>query len=707
LFAALILSAVLAGRAAAQEPPKYGWAGDNAFPADLRQPLLSGAPDAMQANARFALTLLPDVASVAEFRRELKKNKLGRGFWLSVEAAEGKRTLYVWLIDEAREEPSVRSGAFGPRYDRPLDLACRLAWESLEMPLAPAAETLWTQARKAWRAGDLPAADLAFRQALIVTPHAEALCRDAGQMYLASGRPEAAIPWFRAALSRNPNDYLAWMWLARLYETTGADDEERQATEAALRVGPRVPSLLMTAAAAYKRAGRLHEAQALLVEAARRDPDDPDAPLALLNVAEINHDWPVAAPALRRVLETAGGGEDLWRELVDYQMLARDYAGAEQTIARLRQQHPNDESLFRDHILSLLGAGRYAEAEPQLAKFIEGRPDSAWAATAMGRLYYHTRRYDRAMLWFARAHQLDPGDEQLERLLAMSAELSGDKERALAYYEARLTGRSSFGNDELDHYVALSQELGHADRAETLLRRLMDSATGQTQRTAAAIALGQLLVKLGRPRDAIAAYQNLLRRRSRPPNVLFELGRLHFSLKEYDAGAAYFREFAAVSPDARRLAEAARLAEQAGDASLQIQLYAAAFAADPTATEVGVLLLEALLLNNVDRDNDILVSQLDPLVKQPDERELLFWLELFWAATAGHADYFAHLLPVALRFVAARKTTRVELSKWPPVVAARLAGPPQAEMADLMAVFARKLPAKDFARKYRVDVPGW
>jgi tetratricopeptide (TPR) repeat protein len=513
-----------------------------------------------------------------------------------------------------------------------------------------------------------------------------------------------AVQWYQAALARNPYDYLTYLWLASLHGQLDQAEDARMALEGALRAGPRIPYLLTTLAFQYRQTGRLAEAQELLQEAARLDDTNGTTWLSLLNVAEINHDWAVAAHALRRVLELSGGNEDLHRLLASYQLQAGDYASAEQTLARLRQTNPNDEALFKDTIRLLVDTGRWDEAETQLTGFLRQNPDAAWAHAALGRIYYQTKRFDRATASLEKAHDLDPGDEQVERLLNKTYELAGDKQRSFNYYERRLLSARRFTSDELDRYLSLARDLNEMPRAAETLRRLSDGNLPAAQRTAVAVARGRLLEQDGRTAEAIAVYRGLLTRRSRPAQVLHELGRLHFQLGEAAAGEAYFRELAYSTGDARLLMSAARLSAQRSARSLAADLYGAAYRADPRQTSAGVLYLESLLLADEDRGNAQLVWDLDQVVRQDDERELLFWLELFWAADQGRADYFDPLLPHALRFIAKRPETKVELVAWPTVVQARFFGDEQTRLLDLLRVFTRQMSAADFARRYHVPL---
>jgi tetratricopeptide (TPR) repeat protein len=695
--------------AAAQDAPalRWGWGAEGDMPPPLRTLLLDGAREAMQASGRFELARLGDAADPLAFRRALRGAGLDKGAWFGLQQAGGRRLLFAWLVDAAGGEPPFRSAPIGEHWDRPLDLACRLAWELAERPLAPAANKLVAQGRRAWAAGDLPAADQFYRQALIVTELATLPCRDAAQMYLDHGRPDAALPWLQAALARNPRDFLAYLWMARAYDATGETEQERQALEAALSAGPRIPSVLIALADCDRRTERIRDAQELLREAVRLDPDDRTANLALVNIAEINHDWAVAAPALRRELEMAGGSDDLHRQLAWYQQLAGDYAGAEQTIKDLRARKPNDEGLFRDYALLLVEMGRFAEAEPLLTKYVAARHDAAWAYAALGRICYQSHRYPEAISHLERAHDLDPGDDQIERMLNKAVDLSGDKATAFAYYEARLIRQRLFANDDLERYLSLAQELNRLDRAEATLKRLQASSPRPSQKTAATVALGRLLEKQGRTNEAINVYRELLKRRDRPPTVLFEIGRLSYEAKDYQQGSIYFGELAFASNDVRLLTGAARVAQQAGDLRTAVDLLGEAYRADPNAPTVGVLYLEGLLLAGLDRENGWLVFQLDQSVKQEDERELLYWLELYWAASTDRNDYYAGLLPAVLRALARRPATRVELKQWPATVQQRIAGPRQAQLLDLLAVFGRTMRPQAFATKHHIAMEYW
>lgn len=695
---------VAAAPALAAEPVSWGWGAEGDMPAKVRSVVLECAAQAVRDGGRAEVVVLGAVKNLPEFRSALEKSKLAGGFWFGYQRKGQKETLFVWRVETGAADSPYRASPLGEYYDRPCNLAGRLVWELLDKPLEPYSIKLLEQAYGAWTKGDPLAADDFFRKAAYVSDKSAGLCRDAGRMWAENGRPDQALLWYQLALTRQPRDFLTYLWLARMYEQNDQPAEARQALLNALDTGPRLPVLLVSVGRHEVLNGRVTEGQQLLEEAARRDPDDPTTELELLRAAERNQDWGVASAALARVLALQGGSFELHQMLVDYQLRAGNYPAAEQTLNQLRKQAPNDPDLFHDYLRLLVATGRHAEAEPLLTDYLKRQPNAFWALYELGRIHYQARRFTEAAAVLERAAALAPADVQIQQLLNKTYELAGDKERSFAYYERRLTTRQESGNEELDRYLTLAQELGRQDRAAATLEQLLRGASRPAQRVAVAIALGRMQEKQGRPDEAIRTYRSLPGRFQRDPRLLFELGRLYFQMQDNEAGAAEFRELLVYSGDARLLMSAAKLCAGAGQHELSVDLLGAAYRADGQATTAGVLYLEQLLLREQDRGNLTLINELHQKVAQDDERELLYWLELFWYAETGRNDYFNELLPYALRLVARRPATKVELAEWASVVQDRLYGMRRGEMLDLLAVFARKIKAETFAAKYAVSL---
>jgi len=401
-----------------------------------------------------------------------------------------------------------------------------------------------------------------------------------------------------------------------------------------------------------------------------------------------------------------GAGDDTHRRLLAaYQIEAGDFPGAEKTLAYLRTRFPNDPELFRDQVRLLLETGRYAEAEPMLRQTLESDPDAVWALSALARLRYQEKRYHEALPLLERAAALEPGDSATQQLLAKVIELSGDKTRALALYEGRLT-RGDVNADSLNRYVNLAHAQGETARAVAVLQSLRQSARRAPARQAVVAALARLYEREGRVADAVALFREQTRRGEAEPQLLLELARLEFASGDVAAGMADLQRLGYNTIEPGLLLAAARLAARHGDTDLATELFGRAYYADRDAPLAGVLYLENLLLRGSEEEAPDLLFALHDKVTDPDQRELLTWMALFHYARTGQAEHYDGLLPFALRTVAKRAATRVDLTRWAPVLDTRLAEPRRAQMIDLLAVFGRTLAPAAFAKKHNLVVEG-
>lgn len=706
LAIAACLVVLLATTAAAQVPPKkWGWAVTPSVPERLRPALLTCAPEALQAAGKFALTVHEKPVNAPEFAALLREQGLEQGALVDHTSLGDGERLTIWLVDATGEIVAHRGGNLGGDWQRPCDQASRLAWKLTERPLPPAAIKMRDQARVAAKAGRYEEADEYYRRVIIIAYHAGGACREAGRMWQRAGRNDVALVWYDHALQRDGFDYATLLWMAQLYKGDDDDEQARRTYERALEVGPRGPALLFTVARHYAETGRIRQAQELLVEAFERDPTDVIPAFRLWEVAERNHDPATAASAIERMLALGSGDDSHRRLLATYQLAAGNFPAAETTIRDLRTRHPGDAELFQDYVRLLVETGRDDEATPLLRQALIADPDAVWALFALGQVHYRARRYADALPLLERTLALASGDEGAEQLLAKVVELTGDKARALSLYEQRLL-RGDINADSLNRYVNLAASEGETARAVLLLKRLRKNTRRTPNRQAIVAALAKLFEREGRLAEAVLLYRDQTRRGGADAQLLLELARLEFAAGDGGGAAADLRRVGYSTTEPGLLISAARLAARHDDHELAAELYGRAYRTDPSATLAGVLYLESLLLRGPNEETATLLFELHNAISDPDQRELLSWLELFHYAESSGIPRFDELLPFVLRGIAAREQTRVDVSRWSEAIEARLAEPRLSEMRDLLAVFARTLTPAKFAAKHHRKIDG-
>ena len=697
-LAMLLLAAV--ARADEDEAPLLGWGARVANAGTMRADVLDCAATAIVRSGRFRLTVLPAPATRDDFVRALRAGKLDEGLWVEF-IPLGRRVLLSLLRIEAKTGlvKAQRLEPIDEVENRPCDLAYRLTWELAEKPLDPAAKKFIDQARAACRY--LEADDL-YRKALIVSDHAYVACREAGMMWESGGWIDTARKWYALALARNPHDFLTLTHLARLDEQAGHVNEALDEYERAVFYGPRLISRLMDLARLYLRHQRPVDAQRILTEVLGLDPNNYPALGEMVRVAEANEDWPTAAAALRRLIEHGLAGDEYRRELATFYLNAHDYASAVEVLADLLQRDPWNADLLRDYARANLELGNYDLAETTLLRLLTRKPDDLQALRDLAQIYYQSHRFVEALNVLRRAALLAPYDLAVQRLLGKAYELAGDPSNALLTYEMLLRRSNPLASDDLDRYVGLARTMQQLDRARLLLNDLFRLTRGDRARELVALTLGRLEEQTGRLDAAISIYQRDLAVTSNAAQVHFELGRL--MLQRGDVGGAmdHFRRMDLRGADPRLMLVGARMMKKARQAAYATELFGRAYYRDKTQTIAGLLFLEGQMLAGRDEGNHRLLYELDQTVVVDAEREQLLWLELFFAAENHFADFYGQTRQFALFFIGKRPQTLVDLSMWDAVVRQRIAGPAQAELLDLLRVFARKMPVADFAAKHHV-----
>ena len=158
-----------------------------------------------------------------------------------------------------------------------------------------------------------------------------------------------------------------------------------------------------------------------------------------------------------------------------YNVLATAYAGQGRYALAIEslQQALRVDANFVAH-LNLGGIytklGKYAQAEDNLLRALELKPDDSSVCRRLGEVYLGTNRFAEAARYLRRALQLLPASATLHFYLGQALEDSGDLRQALAHYDSSTRLDVGFAPA---HYRAavVSGRLGQAARADSALRR--------------------------------------------------------------------------------------------------------------------------------------------------------------------------------------------------------------------------------------------
>lgn len=195
-----------------------------------------------------------------------------------------------------------------------------------------------------------------------------------GALRLAHRDLPGALAAVEEGLKACPGSVVALRTKARALELSGRPAEALAALDAAIALRPGWAALHADRGAVYLRNRQVKEARKALVEAKRRDADDPAVALLLGALAEEDADWSVAEKLYRGILRTDPDHHDARRML----------AGVVLLLGRLDQA---DE-----------------EAQAVLAR----DPKDAVAWFVRGRVAYRQDRWDEALAYFDKSIAADP-----------------------------------------------------------------------------------------------------------------------------------------------------------------------------------------------------------------------------------------------------------------------------------------------------------
>jgi tetratricopeptide (TPR) repeat protein len=192
-----------------------------------------------------------------------------------------------------------------------------------------------------------------------------------------------------------------------------------------------------------------------------------------------------------------------------------------------------------------LFSGRYAEAEAEYRRILDGAPAFVSANRGMAVLRFRQNRPDEAVGFLQAVLRVDPADVAANMGLADHHEARGQTERAIAHLEAvRRT------NPKL---VAITLRLGRlygrAGRVAEGMARTKEVLTVEPRSALAHITLGGLLLQTGDIASAIQALNTATRLDPGLPLAHFTLGNAHEQKGDIPAAVDAYRRAIAVAPN--------------------------------------------------------------------------------------------------------------------------------------------------------------
>jgi tetratricopeptide (TPR) repeat protein len=409
----------------------------------------------------------------------------------------------------------------------------------------------------------------------------------------------------------------AYAQLANFFYTTGREDQSVATLKRGIEQSTDKVNLIYILARLERARGHTEEADALVEQATREKPDDPNVFLFLANYRAGNGDRVGALEAAEKAVSLDPGRADSQLRKAEI-VVEMGYRGereggveeGQKIVAEILQREPsNAAALFVDAKVKVT-RNELVDAVTALKAALDARPDWAEAHYLLGATFAAQKQYSEARSELARALDLDPGLADANQVLAQVHDRLGEHEYAIEVGRRFLKQHP----DDVKLHLLVAQNLVQLAKLDDALAEL--SAIPEDQRSPEIeYALGRIY--LGKGQEKTAREHLLLANEQLPnqPDVLENL--LELDRRE--------KAEAASSKDAARIAKA----QEGLEASLQrIQ---AAVEANPNDSRLIQLGGVVAVIENRLEDAEAAFRKAFEL--NPKDRSAVERLARFYAAT--------------------------------------------------------------------------
>jgi tetratricopeptide (TPR) repeat protein len=289
--------------------------------------------------------------------------------------------------------------------------------------------------------------------------------------------------------------------------------------------------------------GRLAEAEAVLRQILRADPNQPDALNALAALASGAGRYDIAIALQQRALAVRPNAPLYWSNLGEMQRRAGNLAAAIEHGKKAVALRPSFAAGHNNLGAAQAEAGELAAALESYDAAVALKPDFAEAHNNRGNVLLALGRLGDAKAAFERAIALRPHYAEAYNNLGNAAREEGQLVAAEAHYLRSLSLQPGEVGP-LFNLITVLEELGKLEEADAMVEQAMAAAqrilAAEPQNAEAANVLGLTCVAIGRQEEALAAFE---RATAKPGyvdpwinlgNSLKGLGRLDEALAAFD-----------------------------------------------------------------------------------------------------------------------------------------------------------------------------
>jgi Flp pilus assembly protein TadD len=351
--------------------------------------------------------------------------------------------------------------------------------------------------------------------------------------HLANNDTDKAIANLNQALTLNPKYTDAILALAEIQIRTGnAVPAIVSLKPLAQQQPPIVPAQLLLADA-YRIQGSLDSAVQIYRGLEKAFPTNPLPPLLLGTTLVQQKDNAGARAAFDRALKLAPDNLQGLEQLVNLDLMEKQYAAAQQRVQQQIAQNTNAASLQLLLANVLVARGETNQAESALQKAIELQPDSQQAYLMLAQLYTAANQNQKAITDLQAALAKNPKDAAALMLMGMTYNAEKDYKDARDAYEKLLVLAPNNGVALNNLAYIYAENLGDLDKGYQMAQKVRNLAPADP---AVADTLGWIQYQKGQYSSALSLLRESAAKLYAVPEVQFHLGMTCYMMGD-EAGA--------------------------------------------------------------------------------------------------------------------------------------------------------------------------
>jgi tetratricopeptide (TPR) repeat protein len=325
-----------------------------------------------------------------------------------------------------------------------------------------------------------------------------------GRLHLRSGDTNKAIERLQAVVDQNPYSIQARLSLAQAFSEAERHEEAAETLAPAVEDDPRLASTL---AQFYERAGKREEATAAYHKALEANPKDLRALLALSRAYSLEGEHEKAIETLARAQAIVPEDAGITAFLVQTYLQAKRYTEAAMLSAEAQKKHKGDLRFTRLHARALFETGDRSRAIALMESAMRAAPEDTASHLALADLYVDAGREAEAVKMLDAAAEKFPKDADVLNFLGYLLADRGERLDDAVRLVTRALHIDPDNPSYLDSLGWAHFKRGELADAHTHIAR---AAEALPSNSVIQDHYGDVLVRMGKPAEAVAAWQRAL-----------------------------------------------------------------------------------------------------------------------------------------------------------------------------------------------------